>query len=104
MIGLSDCADGLRGDGVVMRQMTHQNSGVKIYRTNGVCTLAHPQRWWGKCESPRLGASLKPAKLTVLSANTLDIRRNCRHNHMLDEVNICPTMPAKHKPTEKLKP
>jgi len=64
-----------------------------------VCTLAHPQRW-EKCESPRLGASLKPAKLTVLSANTLDIRRNCRHNHMLDEVNICPTIPAKHKPTE----
>src|SRR5205807_3767176 len=28
--------------------------------------------------------SLKPAKLTVLSANTLDNRRNCRHIHMLD--------------------
>jgi hypothetical protein len=46
------------------------------------CTLAHPQRW-ETCESLPLGASLKPAKLTVLSANTLDNRRNCRHNHML---------------------
>jgi hypothetical protein len=104
-----------------MRQMTHQNFGAKIYRTDRVltekaclenrvglrrgmantvlikmqctrltpasagavmCTLAHPQRW-EKCESPRLGASLKPAKLTVLPAKTLDSRRNCRHIHML---------------------
>ena len=54
-----------------------------------VCTLAHPQGW-EKCESARLGGSLKPAKLTVLSANTLDIRRNCRRNHMLDGGNGLP--------------
>ena len=60
--------------------MAHENFGAKIYRADGV---AHPQRWWEKCESPRLGASLKPSKLTVLSANTLDNRRNCQHIHML---------------------
>jgi hypothetical protein len=51
VIGLSDRADGLGEDGVVMRQMAHQNFGVKIYRTDGVCTLADPQRWREECES-----------------------------------------------------
>ena len=37
----------------------------------------------GKAQIATPGVSLKPAKLTVLSANTLDIRRNFRHNHML---------------------
>ena len=57
VIGLSDRADGLGEDGVVMRQMAHQHFGVKIYRTDGVCTFPHPQRWWEKCESPHLGSS-----------------------------------------------
>src|SRR5437016_12748397 len=99
MIGLVDCADGLSGGGGERRQMTHQNFGVKIYRTDGVCTSAHPQRWWEKCELPRLGASLKPAKSTVLSANTLDIRRNCRHNRMLGHME--PMVPTLSKSDKK---
>jgi len=67
-----------------MRQIAHQNFGGKIYRPDGVCTFAHPQGWERR-ESPRLGASLKP-ELTVLPANTLDIRRNCRQIHMLDDT------------------
>jgi hypothetical protein len=49
-----------------------------------MCALWRIPQRREKCESPHLGASLKPAKLTVFSVNTLDIRRNCRHNHMLD--------------------
>jgi hypothetical protein len=43
----------------------------------------------GKSANPRPSELLsKPAKLTVLSANTLDNRRNCRHNHMLDARSV----------------
>jgi hypothetical protein len=65
---------------LIKMQCTRFNAGGGW--SSHVCTLAHPQSW-EKCESQPLGASLKSAKLTVLSANTLDIRRNCRHNHML---------------------
>jgi hypothetical protein len=36
VIGLNDCADRLAGDGELMRQMKHQNSGAKYNGGNGV--------------------------------------------------------------------
>jgi hypothetical protein len=41
-----------------------------------------------KGEQWRNDPGLNFERMTELSANTLDNRRNCRHNHMLDEGHL----------------
>jgi hypothetical protein len=53
-----------------------------------MCALWRIRKGGKSANRHAFGASLKPAKLTVLSANTLDMRRNCRHNHMLGDCDV----------------